>query len=551
MANRRLGFFLAATVLALGGAFVRSTPPPDTDAQIDHVFARWTGTTPGCAVGAEVDERRVVAKAYGMADLEHDVRNTADTIFEAGSVSKQFTAAAVLLLAHDGKLSLDDPIRKYVPELPEYPSRITIRHMLNHSSGLRDWGSIEAIAGWPRTSRAYTHAHVLDILARQQALNFPAGTRWSYSNSGYNLAAIIVSRVSGTPFAEFTKRRIFDPVGMSHTSWRDDHTRIVRNRAMAYADRPDGFHTDMPFEDVHGNGGLLTTVGDLLIWNDHFTTPRIGDSSFVAEQQQRGHFNDGRQHGYALGLFVGKSHGVDIVEHSGSTAGYNAHLLRYPGQRVSVAVLCNSASATATRYAHEVADVLLADRVKPAATTSPAAAVGSDALDRASGLYRDTHTGMTLNVERDAHGLRIQRGPALTAASATRFVSDGGDSFDVDTHGARLTDAYGTVSTYERVQPAHPTRDELAALAGTYVSDEAETVLTLAVDGDALVVKRRPDTVLKLTPVYADAFTAPQLGLVIVRRDANGRATGLSVVEDRVWDLRFRRQPAAAKAISQ
>ena len=213
-------------------------PAPDLAPQVDKVFQKWSDTTPGCAVGVAVGGKTVVAKAYGIADLEHDVRNTPDTIFEAGSVSKQFTAAAVLLLARDGKLALDDPVRKYIPELPDYGQPLTIRHMLTHTSGLRDWGSVAGIGGWPRTSRVYTHAHVLEIVSRQRALNFTPGERYSYSNTGYNLAAILVSRVSGMSFAEFTRQRIFEPAGMTKTSWRDDYGRIVKGRALSYA--PDG-----------------------------------------------------------------------------------------------------------------------------------------------------------------------------------------------------------------------------------------------------------------------------------------------------------------------
>src|SRR5207253_141056 len=191
-----------------------------------------------------------------------------------------------------GKALAGRSVRKFVPEVPDYEraespkseSPIKIRHMLNHTSGLRDWGSVEAIAGWPRTSRAYTHAHVLEIVSHQKAVNFTPGTKWSYSNTGFNLAAIIVSRVSGMPFAEFTRQRLFGPLGMTHTSWRDDFTRILKNRAMAYSDRSGEFHTDMPFENVHGNGGLLTTVGDLLKWNENFTSPKVGDAAFVALQ---------------------------------------------------------------------------------------------------------------------------------------------------------------------------------------------------------------------------------------------------------------------------
>src|SRR5688572_18356638 len=198
-AMRTLLALTLVTSSALTLALAQSAP--SRDSQIDAVFARWTASTPGCAVGVSKDGTPIVQKAYGMADLEHDVPNRPDTIFEAGSVSKQFTAAAVLLLAREGKLSLDDPARKYLPELPDYGTPLTIRHMLQHTSGLRDWGEIGAIGGWPRGARVHTHDHVLDIVRRQKALNFTPGALYSYSNTGYNLATVIVSRVSGKSFA--------------------------------------------------------------------------------------------------------------------------------------------------------------------------------------------------------------------------------------------------------------------------------------------------------------------------------------------------------------
>ncbi len=490
--------------------------------QVDAVFARWTPSTPGCAVGVASGGKPVLAKGYGMSDLEHDVKIVPDTIFEAGSVSKQFTAAAVLLLAHEKKLSLDDPARKYIPELPEYSTPVTIRQMLNHTSGLRDWGNIASIGGWPRTTRVHTHAHVLEIVSRQRATNFTPGTQWSYSNTGFNLAAIIVQRVSGMPFPEFTRTRLFQPLGMTRTSWRDDYTRIVKGRAMAYNSRDDGFHTLMPFENVYGNGGLLTTVGDLLKWNENFTKPVVGTPALLAEQQARGTFNDGRPHGYGLGLFLGVHQGLPEVYHSGSTAGYQAFLTRFPDQRVSVAVLCNSSGAQATQYAHAVADLYLADRMKPAA---PAPSLTAQQIQDVAGLYRSATTGLALRIggsERDA----------------TR-----GRKWTFDGHGrASATDEYGTVEKYERVEPAKYTDEQLAELAGTYTSADAETVLTLVVENHAPVLKRRPDVTIPLIPTYEDAFTAGQLGTMIVRRDANGRPVALSIVQDRVWDLPFTRK---------
>jgi CubicO group peptidase (beta-lactamase class C family) len=463
-----IGFAVALSLSAAPVAQTAAVPAPVAEKAVDDIFAKWSSTTPGCAVGIAVAGKPVLAKAYGMADLEHDVRNTPDTIFEAGSLSKQFTAMAIMLLAKDGKLSLDDPVRQYIPELPDYGVPLTIRHMLTHTSGLRDWGSVESIAGWPRTTRAYTHAHVLDIVSRQKSLNFKPGDHYSYSNTGYNLSAVIVSRVSGVPFAEFSRQRIFTPLGLTHTSWRDDHTRIVKNRAIAYRDVDGEFHIEMPFEDVHGNGGLLTTVGDLLKWNENFVHPLIGDRSIVTQMTTAGNFNDGKPQDSALGLMLGELRGVKNINHSGSTAGYRAHLNRFPDAHTSVAVLCNVSSGDATRAANRVSELYLADRLKPAT-------------------------------------------PARAAAAAPAPMDP------------------------------PPTAAQLNALAGEYWSEEAETMLTAAVDRGVLVLKRRPDAVIKLTPIAVDKFRG-SIGTVTFMRNAAGAVDALSVNQERVWDLRFNKR---------
>jgi len=293
---------------------------------------------------------------------------------------------------------------------------------------------------------------------------------------------------------------------------------------------------------VYGNGGLLTTVGDLLKWNENFAAPVVGDAALVAEQQQVGTFNDGRPHHYAFGLEVGTYRGVRQVDHSGSTAGYRAHLARYPDQHVSVAVLCNVTSGAATQFAHAVGDIYLGDRLQPAAPPAATYTLTAADLDRLAGLYRNTKTGVPVTMSRDGGGIRTDRA-SLVAVSASRFTTTSGTTWEFDGRGgAKETDSYGTIDQYERVAAATPVPAQLAELAGTYVSDEAETALTVSVSGNALIVRQRPDTVRTLTPVYADAFTAPQLGLVIFRRDGSGRVAELSIVEDRVWDLRFARQ---------
>ena len=529
----------AVSVLGIRGGAQSSRPL--TDARVDALFKAWSAATPGCAIGVAVKGAPVVRAAYGMADLEHDVPNTPETIFEAGSVSKQFTAMAVMLLARDGKLSLDDPIRKHITEVPEFGSPVTIRQMLQHTSGLRDWGSLAGIAGWPRTTRVHTHAHVLDILSRQRSLNFPPGTRWSYSNSGYNLAAILVSRVSGMSFADFTRTRMFEPLGMRDTSWRDDYTRVVKRRAIAYSERPGNFATDMPFENVHGNGGLLTTVGDLLKWNENFTKPVVGDATLLGEMQRNVRFTDGGTHEYALGLYSDTYKGAREVDHSGATAGYRAHLGRYPEQHVSVAVLCNAGSANATAFAKGAAELYLTGLAVAPAPAATHTLTEAEA-ERLVGLYRSRQPAGIVIITRDGTALTAQNIGRLIPLSATRFVTADAYTFEFDGRGQlRRTDEFTRVDVFDRVERAQPAADVLKGLAGRYVSDEIETTLIAAVDADRLVLRRRPDSEIVLTPVYPDGFSS-SLGWIVFHRDAAGRPIGLSVSQDRVWDLRFTRQ---------
>lgn len=334
---------------------------------VNRVFARWdSSTAPGCSVGIDRAGQPRYTRAFGLADLEYDIPNKPETIYEAGSVSKQFTAAATVLLALDGKLNLADDVRKYVPELPKYDQTVTIRHLLNHTSGLRDWGEIAALAGWPRETRVHTHDDVVDILHRQRALNYPPGDRYSYTNSGFNLLAVIVSRVSGMPFAQFSNERIFGPLGLKNTQWRDDFRRIVKGRAQAYAFQGGKWELEMPFENVHGNGGLLTTVSDLLTWTAMLDKPTPQWKAMVDSLHIRGRLTNGNNIDYALGLVVHDYRGIPMVDHSGATAGYRAELRRFPTKGVAIAVLCNAANANPVLYAMQLADSMLASSLGPA-----------------------------------------------------------------------------------------------------------------------------------------------------------------------------------------
>lgn len=525
------------------------------EARVDSIFRRWDSVeTPGCVVAADQGGRTVLSRAYGMADLEDGIPNRTGSILEAGSVSKQFAAAAAVLLVLDGALSLDDDVRDYVPELPDYGTPITIRHLLNHTSGLRDWGSVAAISGWGRSDRTHSHAHVLDILSRQSALNYAPGAEYSYTNSGYNLLAVIVERVSGSSFADFSRQRIFEPLGMTSTQWRDDYRRLVPGRATAYSPRGGSFVINQPIEHVHGNGGLLTTVGDLLRWDRALASGEIGGPRFVELMHQQGVLNDGRRISYASGVQIGSRRGVPQVSHTGATSGYRAFLGRYPEQELAVALLCNVSAANPGALGGAVVDIFL-DELAPGWEPEPAPRgvdVPEAELRARTGLYRDAVTGEPLRLVMDEGALRIEGGSRLVPLSPSVFrVGTGDRNFEFEPAAAparpriRVTvrgadDEPYEAGAYEPVEAFEPTAVELGGYAGAFHSEDAETTLTLAVEDGELVMRRRPDSRLTLTPVYRDVFRSP-LGLIRFERDGDGPVTGFGLRQARVHDMRFQR----------
>ena len=538
-------------IAALSFVIALAAGPADAAARVDKIFEKWETTeSPGCAVAVSDGGKPVLARAYGMSDLERETANTPETVFEAGSVSKQFTAAAVMLLARDGKLSLDDPVRKHIPELPDYGAPLTIRQMLTHTSGLRDWGAVVAAAGWPRGSRVHTHGHVLEVLRRQKALNFPSGTEFSYSNSGYNLAAILVSRVAGKPFAEFTRERIFLPLGMDRTEWRDDYTRIVKGRATAYSKAQTGWKTAMPFENVHGNGGLLTTVSDLLRWNAALDAGTLAGPEFAAQQQETGALSDGRPIRYAMGLYAESWKGAREVSHGGVTGGYRAVLARYPDHGLSVAVLCNADNANAGALGHQVADVFLEGKLaaSPAPSPSPAT-IATDVLGRRAGLYRHPRTMDVLKLDVVDGILKINGRNALVPVDDRRFLFEPFPStrveFEVDAAGDATTmtwtDADGP-ERFDRVRPAALTAEARRGYAGRYVAPEADAVVTITADGEALVATNGPDFSGTLAPADRDVFTIPSVGTFVFDRGRGGRVSGFRLFSGRLRGLRFERE---------
>lgn len=532
--SRRNARAIALSVAAIlcGGAAPAWAQTPDLAARVDAVFEAWADPAkPGCAVAAEVDGRPVISRAYGAANLELGVPASDGTVYEAGSVSKQFTAAAIVLLAQDGRLSLDDDVRRHVPELPDYGQTITLRHLLTHTSGLRDWGAVAELEGWPRGTRAVTHDHVLEIIARQRSLNHAPGAEYIYSNSNYNLLAIIVERITGGSLGAFTRARLFEPLGMTHTGWRDDHRAIVAGRATAYARSSAGWRTEMPFEDAHGNGGLLTTVGDLLIWNRALSNGRLGEA-FMAEMLRPGVIEGGRPITYASGLMVQTWAGRNEVAHSGATGGYRAWLGRYPDQRVSVALLCNAGDVSPVVVGRSVADLLLPPAA-PVAHYQPASTPDG-------GLFVNSRTGEPLRLIRSDARLATVSGSALTPVVAGRWrlggdelVFDGPDGFD------RLTPE-GDRIPWRRMEAAAPDPAALQAYVGRWISDEVPAIFETRIEAGTLQLFQNPASTSPLQPAYADAFTSTR-GIVRFERDAAGRLVALRIGNGRVRDMVFRR----------
>ncbi len=518
--------------------------------ELDSIFSAWdSSTTPGCALGVSEAGVPLIARAWGMADLENPVPNTPSTIFEAGSVSKQFVTASVILLSFDGKLSLDDDVRKYVPELPDYGETITLRHLMNHTSGLRDWGSVAAISGWSRGHRTHNHDHVLDILSRQTELNFAPGERYSYSNSGYNLLAIVVERVADMPFAEYSSAQIFEPLGMTSTQWRDDYTRIVPGRSSAYtgSEGDETFTINRPIEHVHGNGGLLTTVGDLLTWSHAVSSGFFGDD-FYEELTRQGVLNNGRPIAYASAVRVDSDHGQAQIVHTGATSGYRAYLSTYPDQELTVALLCNVTGANPGQIGSDVSKLFLGENAVEDEEKSPEEiSLSEENLKSRTGIWADADNHRPREIIFENDTLSIKNGERLIAISDYEFKVESSDDilrFLEPENSDRplitiIRDGYpeGTLHPVE----AFNEESSLQEYIGKYESKDAETVITIIEEDEELVTQRRPADSFTLEPIYEDTFIANGFGLIRFYRSEKGDVTHFSYSSGRVYDLNFTR----------
>ena len=338
------------------------------EAKVDQVFAEWDKPdTPGAALSVIRDGEIIYKRGYGMANLEYDIPIAPTTIFDIASVSKQFAGFAIAMLLHEGKLSLDDDIRMHLPDVPDFGKKITIRHLVHHTSGLRDWVQSLVIAGG-QMDDVISFKHILKMVRRQKELNFEPGTAFLYSNTGYNLLAEIVEKITGDSFREWTDANIFKPLAMTNTHFHDDHEKIVKNRAYSYLPVKDnGYKNAVNNLTALGSSSLYSTAEDLSKWILNFDDAQIGGQAVIEQMHQRGVLNDGEQISYAFGLDIGEYRALQTVGHGGSWRGFRSHLIRFPAQKFGIVILCNLDNFNPLNLARKIADIYLSDVLAPKA----------------------------------------------------------------------------------------------------------------------------------------------------------------------------------------
>jgi CubicO group peptidase (beta-lactamase class C family) len=484
------------------GAGPASTLPlisPQEAQKIDALFDKWSKPdTPGCALEVVKDGATIYQHNYGLADVEHSIPITGSSVFHIGSVSKQFTAFAIYLLEKEGRLSLDDDIRKYVPELNDFGKPITIRHLLHHTSGLRDQWQLLNFSSW-RADDVITQQDVLDMIWRQRELNFAPGDQFMYSNTGYTLLGVIVERVSGVSLRQFTDERIFKPLGMDHTHFHEHYGDLVPNRAYSYDRVPDGSYTYVALSySTVGPSSLFTTIGDLARWDENFYSGRIGGKDLLAQMQQKGRLNSGKDIDYASGLEIGQYRGLQTVYHNGGDAGFRAEILRLPEAHFSVITLCNATDTPLP--ARQVSEILLSSRMQPVPPKSEPTQVKIDPtlLDAYVGDYQ--FPGLVLRITREGGQLVVQalgereKVPIFPSSETNFFAKAFHAQFTFDrpagTDRAQNLTVHQSGDRYgKRTSVVQPTPEQLGAYTGTYYSDEVDTTYTVSVQAGNLHVR--------------------------------------------------------------
>jgi len=481
----------------------------DTVQIINKLFNRYQPNNPGCQLAISRNGKIIFSKAWGLADIENDVPYTIETVTEAGSISKQFTAVAILLLEQQGKLSLEDDVRKYFPALPDYGSVIRLKNLLHHTSGIREWSNLAAITGWPRTTKAYRNEDVLNMLCRQQKLNNIPGAEFIYSNSNYVLLALVVEKVSGMSLARFTQQYIFKPAGMTHTSWRDNYKKVVPNRGIAYAKRDNGYELNMPNESVYGPGGLLTTTEDLLKWNSFYQNNKLGGHDLLEKQLTIDKLPGGAVTNYAAGLFIDTLRGLRMIYHDGQTASYVGIVESCPKLGLSIAYLSNTTEFKNSLFdgVTGVENLFIKGTVlkAPEKKVQTPVALSIEKLKKHTGWYsyEKTNEGVEISLQ---HDTLLFKNTALIPISETQFrYKESVINFN-NKDGFLLTTADKRRLLFKRENATKVSPDYLKGFTGTYYSKETESRFKIIFKEDKLLLEQNYIKDVALLPAYQQAF---------------------------------------------
>jgi CubicO group peptidase (beta-lactamase class C family) len=567
--SRRNLAYIASLILILScldGSQIAGTQIADVQKKdVDKLFSAWDkDDSPGCALGIIEDGKFLYKRGYGMANLEYGLPISSQSVFRIGSTSKQFTAMCILLLQEEGKLTVDDSLKKHFPEMPGYAESITIRHLIHHTSGIRDYLTLMRLAG-ARGDDFYTDPEVVNLLARQKELNFEPGEEFLYSNSGYFLLSQIVKRVTGKSMRIYAEERIFKPLGMDNTHFHDDHTQIVINRADGYARRRQGgFLISMTNLDMIGDGGVFTTVDDLLLWDQNFYANRLGEGrpELIEKMLTPGFLNSGENTGYAFGLNVSDYKGLKMISHSGGFVGFRADMIRFSEQKLTVVVLANLGAINPSWLARQVADLYLAEqlRIPEASRESDAApdfiTLSQEELELNTGdfYHQNTKDFLSISLRNDRLQARSNRIDCiLRPVSRTKFLSveapvDLIFEFEKEESNKRSRVTVRRDEgqrTYERVR-LEPLRDELLkSFVGDYYSQELDVNYRIVMEDGRLRVDHenphRPFPGGLLVPKMKDMFTVQGL-LLRFDRDEQGFVTALTVDAGRVKNIRFEKR---------
>jgi len=552
--------FLAALIVLIGSfaalTAVRAGEASATDvARVQVLFSAWDKPeSPGAIVAVARSGKTIYRRAFGLANLTYGIPLTPETPVNAGSIAKHVTAVALLTLEAEDKLSLDDEIHKYLPELPDYGAPITIRNLLQQTSGLRDYRTLMFLAGW-LPADVQTNRQALNLIFRQKALNFPTGTSFIYSNSNFVLGAEIVARVSGQSFGVWAHDHLFVPLGMTHTLIREDNTSIVPGLAASYSrtEAGKGFREDLLDSSVVGSGNLITTTGDLLIWADHLMTAKLNGVPLIDRLQDQAVLPGGIKAGYGLGVFVGSHRGLPIVHHGGETAGNRADLMLFPEQNVAIAMLANVSAIRTELAGRRLADIFLADDLSPPRTEPAKPPEPALPLAAYEGLYQ-LDMGALIEVgEADGRPYVIFAGTPpdpLISLGGHRFgTAEAGVVFRFTPVGqGRITGIVLEISGRKempghRLPPVTLTKRELRRYIGTYFSDELETFYHVDLGPKGLVVQHKRLKDVHLAPIGDDRFLERPGGNILVQfHRRSGRARGFDLSVERARHIEFGRR---------